>query len=247
VPKRFIFRQIQFQDIAIFLKDGEIRAPNHPKPQNCHQASYSEIKTRRESIKLADGQHLNVNDYVQFYFSPITAFNFAICKGIKLTPPKTHPICLSKGNTNPQQRLFVVCDVDSFRSSALNYCFSNTALNTDSHLPQISRNLDELEQLIDWKSFDREPRVAKIPEIGYNGACKWFKDTPNYAMPNSDKPYQTMAEFLVETALPLSFVKCLVINPKATQRSKSWLESQLKLYNRAIPVYENAEAFFDFS
>lgn len=268
MAKRFVFRQIQFQDIAIFLKDGEIRAPNHPKPQKCHQASYSEIKTKREHITFQrDGSC--INDYVQFYFSPITAYNYAVCKGIDITPPPEHPIVLSNGKTTPQQRLFIVCEVDTFRDSGLDYLFSNTALNTTKLRPRVSSDLNKLEDIVNWKLFDELPHVAQIVQIGYEGAHRSFHNLPHHlshlsfaeeqedkrdntanptALPEEIDIYPvrksyTMAEFLIKNALPLSFIKCLVIHPNST--NEGWLQQQLRDNGCNIPIYKNADFFFN--
>jgi hypothetical protein len=81
MPSRFVFRQIYYGDLDCFLADGEIRSKNHPNMQACHQTSYQEIVDRRGTAEFQMPCGGVVNDYVAFYFSPLTAFTFTIDRG----------------------------------------------------------------------------------------------------------------------------------------------------------------------
>lgn len=82
MPDRFIFRQVYYKDLKTFLADGEVRSKNHKSPQLCHPTSYPNIVNRRgtDAYQMPCGGV--VNDYVPFYFSPITAFTFTIYKAM---------------------------------------------------------------------------------------------------------------------------------------------------------------------
>jgi hypothetical protein len=47
------------------------------------------------------------------------------------------------GKASEDERIFFVCDVDQFRGTSLNYCFSNVALNSAAPMPLIETDLAE--------------------------------------------------------------------------------------------------------
>lgn len=210
MPKRFIFRQVHFADTPRFLADGEIRAKNHVNPQACHQASYQAIVNRRgtSEFELPGGV---VNDYVPFYFSPITSFTFTIHQG---NVPSFSPSGESLGVAKDDDRVFIVFPVDVFAASGLDYCFSDFALNSQAPLPSIETDLGKLEEHVHWNVFDEAPYKAAIPEIGYQGVCSWFH---NMATPASRqlRSQKRMAEFLVRNAVPLDLACCIVAKSEA--------------------------------
>lgn len=205
MPQRFIFRQVHYVDIPTFLEDGEIRAKNHENPQACHQASYQEIVNRRGTAEFELPAGV-VNDYVPFYFSPITSFTFTIHKG---NVSSISPSGVDLGVANDEERVFFVFPVDVFQGSGLDYCFSDYALNSQAPLPSIETDLSILEQHVHWNVFDEAPYVGAIPEVGYSGVCSWFHNmaTPPTRQLRSQK---RMAEFLVKRAVPVQLACCLV-------------------------------------
>ncbi|WP_320199522.1 DarT ssDNA thymidine ADP-ribosyltransferase family protein [Agrobacterium sp. rho-13.3] len=205
MPQRFIFRQVHFADIPTFLRDGEIRAKNHEHPQVCHQASYQSIVNRRGTAEFELPAGV-VNDYVPFYFSPITSFTYTIHQG---NVPSVAPSGEILGVAKDDDRVFFVFPVDLFRGSGLDYCFSDYALNSQAPLPSIETDLDKLEAHVHWNVFDDTPYIASIPEIGYAGVCRWFQNaaTPPTRQLRSQK---RMAEFLVKRSVPLNLACCLV-------------------------------------
>lgn len=169
---RFIFRQIDYRDLNTFLVDGEIRAKNHENPQSCHQTSHASIVQRRgqHGFNLPTGGV--VNDYVPFYFCPVTSFAYVINIGnVAVMSPEGAPL----GNSSWQDRLFFVFKVDDIVGTDLTWCYSNYALNATVPIPVVVNDISLLETHIDWSLFDEYPITASIPEIGYRGCCKFFR------------------------------------------------------------------------
>ena len=234
---RFVFRQVQSQDLALFLRDGEIRAKNHAAPQLCHQASYQEIVNRRGTNEFDIPTGGVVNDYVQFYFSPITGFAYTINQGnVALRSPSGEDL----GTATDADRVFFVCAVESFSGSGLQYCFSNFPLNSRAPMPVVKTDLAELETHVHWGVFDEGPRCGHIPEIGYDGVCKFFfnQDSPPERQYRRQK---RMAEFLVQGAVPLSHVACIIAKSTAM---RDQLQQQVDASRWRIPVYAKPGCYF---
>lgn len=237
MPDRFIFRQFYFRDLSRFLEDGELRAKNHDRPQLCHQTSYQGIVDRRgiDEFQLPEGGV--VNDYVPFYFSPITSFTFTIHKGnVSLRSPDGEDL----GLANDDDRVFIVFKVDDFRNSGVEYCFSDYALNSRAPLPTTVNDLNKLEEHVHWDVFDEAPYVAKIPEIGYKGVCRFFKnsDSPPNRQLRSQK---RMAEFLIRCGVPLNLACCLIAK---SAKIGDELMKMMAASQWDIPVYVKPGCYF---
>ena len=178
---RFIFRQIDYRDLNTFLQDGEIRAKNHLNSQACHQTSYASIVARRGQNEFHLSTGGVVNDYVPFYFCPITSFSYTINRG---NVPVISPLGQPLGNSSWTDRLFIVFNVDDIVKSNLTWCYSNYALNSTAPMPVVLNDIEQLENHIDWSLFDENPIAAAIPEIGYPGCCRYFaqRSHPRYAL-----------------------------------------------------------------
>ena len=206
MPERFVFRQVDYRDIQTFLADGEIRSKNHPNQQVCHQTSYQNLVQRRgtEEFRLPFGGV--VNDCVAFYFSPLTSFTCAIHRGcVQVTPPNGGVSTTSRLD----DRVFLVAKVSDIYGAGLQCCFSNYALNSTVPEPAVEINHNLLETHIDWSMFDEDPLAGSIPEIGYGGSCRYFNSRDIPERYQRRKPIR-MAEFLVQTALPLHLVTCVL-------------------------------------
>jgi len=178
-----------------------------------------------------------VNDYVPFYFSPITSFAYTIHLGnVDLRSPDGGVLC----KASDDDRIFFVCDVDSFNGSCLNYCFSNFALNSQAPMPTLEHDLKKLAKHVHWEVFDESPLVAKIPEIGYDGVCRYFK---NLASPpeRQNRSQKRMAEFLVKGAVPLSHVVCIAAKTPEMQHS---LQQMMDASAWNIPIYAKPGCYF---
>ena len=237
MPNRFIFRQIHYEDLPIFLADGEVRAKNHKFSQHCHQASYQEIVNRRgtDEFKLPNG--CVVNDFVPFYFSPITSFTYTIYMG---NVPLLSPDGQHLRQACEDDRIFLVSSPQAFVDSGLFTCFSDYALNSKAPMPTIETDLNKLEQHVHWTVFDEPPMAAAIPNIGYAGVCKWFCNmaTPPERMTRSAK---RMAEFLVYGAVPLDKIRCIVVK---TDAMRATLGGMMTASAWNIPILTQRGCFY---
>jgi len=237
MPQRFIFRQVCSRDLATFLADGEIRSKNHAVGQDCHQTSYQGIVERRgtEAFPLPHGGV--VNDYVPFYFSPITSFAYTIHKGnVDLRSPDGEVL----GRATDDERIFFVAAIEKFECCDLTYCFSDIALNSCAPMPKIATDLKELETHVHWNVFDEAPRTAHVQEIGYQGVCAFFA---NQATPpeRQNRSQKRMAEFLVRDCLPLTYVSCIITKTTVMQAS---LQAVMDASDWEIPIYTKPGCYF---
>ncbi|MBS1026844.1 DUF4433 domain-containing protein [Gluconobacter albidus] len=237
LPNRFIFRQVHFEDLPTFLADGEVRAKRHPFPQLCHQASYQEIVNRRGTDEFILPNGCVVNDFVPFYFSPITSFTFTIYKE---NVPLISPQGVYLRQACEDDRVFLVSSPQNFVNSGLFTCFSDYALNSKAPMPTIETDLAKLEDHVHWRVFDECPMVAAISDIGYAGVCKWYHNmaTPPERMTRSAK---RMAEFLVYGAVPLGKILCIVVK---TDDMRATLEDMMAVSGWNIPILTNRGCFF---
>lgn len=178
-----------------------------------------------------------VNDYVPFYFSPITAFTYTIfLKNVSLESPDgtfLRQAC-------EDDRIFMVGSPEAFRGAGLSICFSDYALNSRAPMPTIETDLDKLENHVHWDVFDESPLTAKIPEIGYQGVCSWFH---NMASPpeRMTRKQKRMAEFLVHKAVPLDKITCIIAK---TDAMKDTLKTMMAASTWDIPVYTKRGCYY---
>lgn len=237
MPKRFIFRQVCYLDLPIFLCDGEIRSKNNPNTQRCHQTSYQEIVARRATSLFTMPHGGVVNDYIPFYFSPITSFTYTISIGnVDLRSPGGDVL----RKASDSERIFLVCDIDGFSQSALNYCFSNFALNSMAPIPAVECDIGKLNEHVYWDLFDESPKVADISEIGYEGVCKYFASVAS-PPERQNRSQKRMAEFLVKDAVPLSYVTCIIAKTPEMQQN---LRQMMAVSRWNIPIYAKPGCYF---
>ncbi|WP_353342289.1 DUF4433 domain-containing protein [Litorivita sp. NS0012-18] len=237
VPNRFVFRQVHFEDLPTFLADGEIRAKNHLAPQSCHQTSYKDIVDRRGTDEFEMPNGCVVNDFVPFYFSPITSFTYTIyMKNVPLVSPEG----LELRKACEDDRIFLVSSPQAFVGTGLFTCFSDYALNSRAPMPTIETDLTKLEDHVHWNVFDEAPTVAAIPDIGYSGVCKWYHNmaTPPERMTRSAK---RMAEFLVQDAIPLDKIMCIVVK---TDAMRATLGGMMAASAWDIPILTKRGCFY---
>jgi hypothetical protein len=239
VAQRFIFRQIDYRDFPRFLADGGLKAKNAQPPQACHQTSYSTIVDRRGSNQYPMPCGGVVNDYVPFYFSPITSFSFTISRGnVQVTSPGGQPLGMSRED----DRIFFVARPEVIQQAGLSFCFSDIALNSNAPIPAIEQDLSKLGSHVNWVVFDDAPMKAQIPEIGYGGVCQWFKNSPTPAW-RMNRKQQRMAEFLVKDFVPLNVFDCVIVKTEAMR------DQILSVFGATpgcciIPVYVNRGCYF---
>lgn len=236
VPERFVFRQVDYRDVPTFLADGEVRSKNHPNQQVCHQTSYQNLVQRRGTGEFRLPFGGVVNDCVAFYFSPLTSFTCAIHRGaVEVIPPNGTAATASR----LEDRVFLIAKVSDLYRAGLQCCFSNYALNSTVPEPAVVNDLGLLETHIRWELFDETPLAGSIPEIGYSGSCQYFhsKDTPErYQL---RKPIR-MAEFLVQTAVPLRLFACMVA---PNEQQKSLVQHEVEAAGYRLPVFSKPGCF----
>lgn len=237
LPDRFIFRQVHFNDLPLFLADGEVRAKNSPVPQQCHQTSYKEIVDRRGTNEFEMPNCRVVNDFVPFYFSPVTSFTYTI---YQQNVPLMSPDGTYIRQACEDDRVFLVSSPSAFEGSGIFTCFSDFALNSRAPMPTIESDPTRLEEHVHWDVFDEHPKVGAIDEIGYGGVCKWFHNmaTPPERQTRSAK---RMAEFLVLGAVPLDRIVCIVVK---TNEMKRTLEEMIAATAWEIPVVAKRGCFY---
>lgn len=238
MPNRFIFRQVHFEDLPIFLADGEVRAKNHLAPQSCHQTSYQDIVNRRGTDEFQMPNGCVVNDFVPFYFSPITSFTFTI---YRKNVPLISPTGVELRKACEDDRIFLISSPQTLVGSGLFTCFSDYALNSQAPMPTIETDISKLEDHVHWNVFDEHPMVAAIPDIHYAGVCKWYHNmaTPPERMTRSAK---RMAEFLVQGAVPLAKIMCIVVK---TDAMRDTLRAMMAASGWNIPILTKRGCFYE--
>lgn len=236
MPQRFIFRQVDYRDLSRFIADGAIRAKNYAPTQPCHQASYGEIVDRRNSNTYQMPCGGVVNDYVPFYFSPLTSFTYTIAQGnVTVRAPDGTP----QGPSNEDQRVFFVGRPEGIHAAGLIYCFSDIALNANAPIPTVEQDLGRLEQHVNWSVFDDPPLKAAINELNYPGVCRYFKDAAVQGRMNRSK--QRMAEFLVRSEVPLHALDCIVVK---SDNMKDTLQPAIDASGFALPIYVKRDCYW---
>lgn len=236
MTKRFIFRMTYYKNIKAYVRDGFIRSKNYRPLQTGYQTSYADIVHRRGNDGFETPCGGVVNDYIPFYFSPITAMAYTIHAGnVKLTAPNGD----DNGIANIDDIAFIVCDPQKISESDLDFLFTNIACNSGIH-PDYGDDLKQLEEHVNWQLFDEAPKTALIDEIGYNGVCKFFNDSERNAACHNRKK-QRMAEFLVKDSFPVNLAECIILkhdNHKA--KVEKWIEDA----GLQIPVFVKRNCYF---
>jgi len=235
---RHIFRQVDYRDLECFLRDGEIRSKRHFPIQKCHQTSHVSIVDRRgtqDAYPMPCGG--TVNDYVPFYFSPLTSFTYSVYKSnVQVISPKGNLL----GMSSQKDRIFFVGRTERIHQLGLTYCFSNLPLNARAPLPTVEQNLDKLEDIVHWRVFDEPPRYGAIQEIGYLGVHGTFRSeaNPNWKM---NRSRERMAEFLVRDTVPMNALDCIIVENDAM---KNRLQPIVDKYPHQLPIYINRGCFW---
>ena len=166
--RRYIFRMTHFRNVERHMAEGSLYARNNPLGSAQYSICYNEIVQRRGTqISTPNGQ--NINEYVAFYFSPCTVMAFAISQGkVKFKNPNGDDF----GPSRNEEVVFYVCNPDRVHNAKLKYLFTNIACNS-ALAPKFSDDIENLESHVNWPLFDEGPTMARIPEIGYSGACKY--------------------------------------------------------------------------
>ncbi|TCS63685.1 DUF4433 domain-containing protein [Varunaivibrio sulfuroxidans] len=219
---RHIFRMMHFQNVERILQDGAIHAKNF-RTQPGYQISYENIVNKRGTVYRTPAGDV-VNDYVPFYFSPRTSMAHTISKE---NVPLRDPSGTKVGVANMDDVIFMVSHTSHFQNAALPFWFTDVACNSGAMVPEYKNDFSELQSHVEWSLFDETPTVATIPEISYNGVCRYFFDRDN-PPEHSNRSTKRMAEFMVKDQVPLKFIDCIVTKNETIKQSvEAWIQADL--------------------
>ena len=232
---RRIFRMTHFRNVEQHMADGNLYARNNPLGTAQYSICYDEIVQRR-GTQIFTPKQQNINQYVPFYFSPCTGMALAIAGGyVKFTSPDGTVL----GQSNNDDVVFYVCDPQEVHALNLEYWITDIGCNSGIP-PLFSNDIEDLESHINWKLFDETDRMGRIPEIGYNGVCRWThnRDEPPH---HQNRKKERMAEFLVRDHLPVELIKCIVTkNDNVRTQVEQWVNAN----GRNIDVYTKRGCFY---
>lgn len=236
VSKRFLFRMTYYRNLERYLADNALYANNSPQVQMGYRISFDDIVARRGAAIFTTPCGSNVNDFVPFYFSPITKMAYSIHTGnVDLKDPNGK----SLGTATMNDVAFIVVDPDSLFDSDRDYWFTEIACNS-AILPTYENNRARLTHHIEWSLFDDAPYVAQIPEIGYLGVCRWQHDRDE-PMAHQQRSKKRMAEFLIRDHLRMDEVSCIVLKSDQHEAEvRSWVDAA----QADIPVLVKPRCYF---
>jgi len=235
MTNRHIFRMTYYRNIRLFLSDGAEYAKNHRQARRCFRTSYTQIVNRR-GTEFWTPDHENINDFVPFYFSPVTSMAYTIHKG---NVPLLTPEGQADGYASSGDLAFIVCNTDRIGQSELDFWFTDIACNS-AFAPNFENNLSNLDSHIDWSLFDETKGKAKIPEIGYNGVHWDFRSLDEPAK-YKNRHRKRMAEFMVKDFLPFDLVDCIVVQ---NHDIKSHIDTWIAESAFEIQVYVKPGCYF---
>lgn len=231
---RHIFRMIYYKNIEQILVDGVICARNY-KIQPGYQISYSHIVNKRnDEFSTPDGD--SINDFVPFYFSPITVMAYTIHRGnVPLCDPKEKDVGIASMN----DIIYLVSNTEYFDDPLQDIWFTDVSCNSAT-APSYEKDLNRLPTHVDWPLFDEKPTVAKIPEIGYNGVHGTFRSLDRPSKYNNRKKKRG-AEFLIKDQVPLNVIDCIIAkNDTINNIVSDWVRRSA----HDIPVYTKSGCYF---
>lgn len=221
VKKRFLFRMTYYRNLERYLADGAIYAKQNSRFQGGYRISFDEIVARRGTSAFQTPCESTVNQFVPFYFSPVTKMAFTIDRGnVELRAPDGQ----SLGKASMNDVAFLVVEPQRLFDSGRKCWFTDIACNSGIQ-PAYEDDPSKLEDHVDWALFDESPYTAAIPEIGYAGVCRYQfdRDDPPAHQQRSKK---RMAEFLVRDCLKMEEVSCIVLKSDEHEREvRSWLDA----------------------
>lgn len=208
-----------FRNLQTYLADGYICAKNHPQMQPGYRTSFEDIVARRGGTEFTTPCGSNVNDFVPFYFSPSTKMAYTIHAGnVRLRGPDNSDL----GIADMDDVAYVVVQPQAMFDSGRTCWFTDIACN--SGIPPIYENRPErMETHIDWALFDDTPRMGHIPEIGYEGVCRWQHDR-DMPVEHQMRSKKRMAEFMVRDYLRMGEVSCIILkNDQHAGEVQAWV------------------------
>ncbi|WP_417678210.1 DUF4433 domain-containing protein [Roseibium sp.] len=225
-----------FQNLRRYLADGRVYAKNHRNMQPGFRISFSDIVQRRGTAQFTTPCGSNVNDFVPFYFSPITKMAYTIHVGnVRAISPTNADL----GIAQMEDVAYLVVEPSALFGSGRDCWFTDLACN--SAIPPSYQNQPaQLASHVNWALFDEAPLTATINEIGYAGVCRWQHDRDQpvrYQM----RSKQRMAEFMVKDYLSMDEVLCIILKNDAHLATvQGWVNES----GASIPVYVKPRCYF---
>lgn len=234
MPKRYLFRMTYYKNLKSFLACGAEYAKDSKQAEPRFRISFEEIVARRgEVFSVPSG--FSVNEFVPFYFSPSTKMAFSIHKrNVPLRAPDGQYL----GAASMEDVAFMVVDPSALFQSGRECWFTDQACNS-AITPVYESDPDKLVEHIAWPLFDESPRMAIVPEIGYEGVCRWQQDRDE--PPYQQRSKKRMAEFLVKDQLRMGELSCIIL--KTAERGeavKDWVQKA----GLSIPVLVKPGCYF---
>lgn len=224
-----------YKNLEKYFSDGALYAKKHSPPQPGFRISFDDIVARRGTqFTTPDGT--NINNYVPFYFSPITKMAYTIHAG-KVPLKDTGGVCLGKASMDDVA--FIVVEPGRLFASGRRCWFTDIACNSRLS-PVYKQDPKELTNHIEWSLFDDQPMIGQIPEIGYEGVCRWQQDRDDPARYQS-RGTKRMAEFMVLDYLEMTEVSCIVLKNDAHLAE---IQSWVKAASLDIPVLVKPGCYF---
>lgn len=225
-----------YRNLQTYLADGCIYAKNHPNMQAGFRISFDDIVARRGTAIFTTPCGSNINDFVPFYFSPITKMAYTIHAGnVRLRSPDGADL----GPAEMEDVAYVVVDPDVLFSSGRACWFTDIACNSGIP-PTYENRARELSRHVDWPLFDDTPRTAQISEIGYEGACRWQHDR-DQPIEHQMRSKKRMAEFMVRDHLRTDEISCIVLKTaKHAEEVQAWVDE----CGTDMPVFVKPECYF---
>lgn len=235
-PSRFLFRMTHYQNLQAYLSSGSLFAKNNSNVQAGFRISFDDIVTRRGSSEFTTPCGSNVNDFVPFYFSPCTKMAYSIHIG---NVPLKAPGGQNLGTATMDDVAYLVVEPAALFGSGRTCWYTDIACN--SGLPATyNNNHGELETHVDWSLFDDDPKMGRIPEVGYAGVCRWQHDR-DQPIEHQMRSKKRMAEFMVRDHLQMNEVSCIVLkNDTHLEEVEAWVKAS----NTQIPVYVKPGCYF---
>lgn len=225
-----------FRNLQTYLAGGRLYAKNDARVQHGYRISFDEIVSRRGGTMFTTPCGSNINDFVPFYFSPITKMAYTIHMG---NVPLKDSRGTNLGPANMDDVAYMVVDPAVLFASGRDCWFTDIACNSGIPPTYKSRSVD-LESHVDWSLFDDPPKTAFIPEISYEGVCRYQQDRDEpirYQMRSKKR----MAEFMVRDYLRMDEVSCILLkDSKHAGEVQAWVDRS----GTGLPVYVKPGCYF---
>jgi hypothetical protein len=225
-----------YGNLEKYLAAGVIHAKNSPHVQASYRISFDDIVARRGTQTFNTPCGSNVNDFVPFYFSPLTKMAYTIHMGnVDLKSPGGD----NMGRAHIDDVAFLVVDPNRLFESGRDCWYTDIACNSAIQ-PNYANNPADLGTHVSWSLFDDAPLAAQIAEIGYGGVCRWQhdRDEPSAHQQRSKK---RMAEFLVKDYLRMNEVSCIVLK---SEKHEAEVRSWALAAGRSIPILVKPGCYF---